>query len=157
MGVVPPAVEPLICRAGVGNLTASADEQMGGAVQLTWSEAENAQVHFVVYVKTAELSAGSYGSARMVTFAGSQGVVRRLEDGTSYSFHCHRDALELGGVRDGGGKLVRIGVRHARCLSHRRKHVPSRAGRPLQRHRRAELGPTIPAGSAMLRLTSGTV
>ena len=41
----------LICRAGVGNLTASADGQLGGAVQLTWSEAENAQVHFVVYVK----------------------------------------------------------------------------------------------------------
>ena len=80
-----PAAEP----QSVGpttNLTASADEQESGTVRLTWSEAENAQVHFVVYVKSAELSAGNYGSARMTPFAGSQGVVRGLEGGTSYSF-----------------------------------------------------------------------
>ena len=68
------------------NLTASADEQESGTVRLTWSEAENAQVHFVVYVKSAELSAGNYGSALMAPFAGSQGVVSGLEGGTSYSF-----------------------------------------------------------------------
>ena len=80
-----PAAEPQSVGA-VANLTASADEQESGTVRLTWSEAENAQVHFVVYVKSAELSAGNYGSARMVPFAGSQGVVRGLDGGTSYSF-----------------------------------------------------------------------
>ena len=70
----------------VANLTASADGQEDGAVRLTWSEAENAQVHFVVYVKSAELFAGNYGSAQMVPFAGSQGVVRGLEGGTAYHF-----------------------------------------------------------------------
>ena len=80
-----PAAEPQSVGA-VANLTASVDGQETGAVRLTWSEAENAQVHFVVYVKSAELSAGNYGSARMVPFAGSQGVVSGLEGGTSYSF-----------------------------------------------------------------------
>ena len=80
-----PAAEPQSVGA-VANLTASADGQETGAVRLTWSEAENAQVHFVVYVKSAELSAGNYGSARMVPFAGSQGVVRGLDGGTAYSF-----------------------------------------------------------------------
>ena len=80
-----PAAEPQSVGA-VANLTASVDGQEPGAVRLTWSEAENAQVHFVVYVKSAELSAGNYGSARMVPFAGSQGVVRGLDGGTSYSF-----------------------------------------------------------------------
>ncbi len=70
----------------VANLTASTDGQEAGAVQLAWTEARNAQVHFVVYVKSAELLAGSYGSARMAPFAGSQGVIRELEGGTSYHF-----------------------------------------------------------------------
>ena len=70
----------------VTNLAASALGQESGSVLLTWSEAQNAQVHFVAYVKSAELSASNYGSAQMVPFAGSQGVVRGLEGGTSYSF-----------------------------------------------------------------------
>ena len=70
----------------VANLTASADGQADGMARLSWSEAENAQVHFVVYVKSAELSAGSYTSAQMVPFAGPGGTISGLEGGTSYSF-----------------------------------------------------------------------
>ena len=70
----------------VTNLAASALGQESGSVLLTWSEAPNAQVHFVMYVKSAELSASNYGSAQMVPFAGLQGVVKELEGGTPYSF-----------------------------------------------------------------------
>ena len=70
----------------VTNLAASALGQESGSVLLTWSEAQNAQVHFVAYVKSAELSASNYGSAQMVPFAGLQGVVKGLEGGTPYSF-----------------------------------------------------------------------
>ena len=80
-----PAAEPQSVGP-VANLTASADRQEPGAVRLTWSEAENAQVHFVVYVKSTELTAGNYGSAQMAPFAGSEGEVSGLEGGTSYSF-----------------------------------------------------------------------
>jgi hypothetical protein len=86
-------------------------------------------VHFVVYVKSAELSAGNYGSARMAPFAGSQGVVRDLEGGTAYSFiviGMRWNWVDYGTVwgswpawvsatpvRDGLGKLVRLGVGYA--------------------------------------------
>ena len=70
----------------VANLVASAKGQEAGAVRLTWDEAENAQVHFVVYVKSDELTAGSYSTAQMVPFAGSQGVIGGLEGATSYHF-----------------------------------------------------------------------
>ena len=80
-----PAVEPQSVGP-VTNLAISTDGQESGAVRLSWSEAENAQVHFVVYVKSAELTAGNYGSAQMAPFAGSEGVVSGLEGGTSYHF-----------------------------------------------------------------------
>ena len=80
-----PAAEPQSVGP-VANLTASAESEDAGAVRLTWSEAENAQVHFVVYAKSEEVTAGSYASARMVPFPGTEGVIRGLEGGASYHF-----------------------------------------------------------------------
>ena len=68
------------------NLTASADGQEPGTVRLTWSQAENAQVHFVVYVESDEASARNYVNARMAPFTGTEGVIDGLDGGTSYSF-----------------------------------------------------------------------
>ena len=70
----------------VTNLAASTDGQPDGAVRLTWSQAENAQVHFVVYAKSDEVNAGNYANAQMAPFTGTEGVVRGLDGGTSYSF-----------------------------------------------------------------------
>ena len=70
----------------VTNLVASTEGQEAGAVQLTWTPAENAQVHFVVYVKSADWAAGNYGAVQMVSFHGTQGVINGLEGGTSYDF-----------------------------------------------------------------------
>ena len=80
-----PAAEP----ASVGtveDLEASATGQDPGSVLLTWTAAENAQVHFVVYIESVDLANGEYGEARMVPFAGSEGMITGLEGGTSYSF-----------------------------------------------------------------------
>ena len=71
----------------VSSLAASADGQEAGAVRLIWSPAENAQVHFVIYVKSEELYAGNYASARMAPFSGSEGVITGLDGGTSYHFN----------------------------------------------------------------------
>ena len=57
----------------VTGLTATTQGQPDGAVQLTWNAAENAQVYFVVYSKTSDLMAGSYGSVQMRPFSGNQG------------------------------------------------------------------------------------
>ena len=68
------------------NLTVSVDGQEAGAVRLAWIPAENAQVHFVVSIKSADLAAGNYRAAKMAPLAGSEGVVSGLEGGTSYYF-----------------------------------------------------------------------
>ena len=70
----------------VENLTAATQGQGAGAVQLNWTVAADAQTHFVVYLKSADRAAGNYGTIRMAPFAGSAGVVRGLEGGTSYDF-----------------------------------------------------------------------
>ena len=70
----------------VENLTAATRGQGAGAVQLNWTAAADAQTHFVVYLKSADRAAGNYGTIRMAPFAGSAGVVRGLEGGTSYDF-----------------------------------------------------------------------
>ena len=70
----------------VTNVAASTDGQEAGAVRLTWTAAENAQVHFVAYLKSADLDAGNYGGVRMAPFSGSAGVISGLEGGASYVF-----------------------------------------------------------------------
>ncbi|MYC32858.1 MAG: hypothetical protein F4X64_06740 [Chloroflexi bacterium] len=70
----------------VTNLVASAQGQDAGAVRLTWTAAENALVHFIVYLKSEDYSAGNYTDVRMVPFNGSEGVISGLEGGTSYDF-----------------------------------------------------------------------
>ena len=70
----------------VTNLAASTDGQPDGAVRLTWSQAENAQVHFVVYGKSDEVNVGNYANARMAPFSATEGVITGLEGGMSYSF-----------------------------------------------------------------------
>ena len=69
----------------VTNLTATAAD---GAVHLTWTPAQNAQVHFVVYLPTADASAGNYAGTQMVAVSGgSDTVIAGLSNGTSYSFN----------------------------------------------------------------------
>ena len=70
----------------VTDLTATTAGQPLGTVRLTWTEAKNAQVHFVAYIEVADASAGNYGAARMASFAGGEGVIEGLEGGTSYVF-----------------------------------------------------------------------
>ena len=70
----------------VTNMVASTESQAVGAVRLTWTAAENAQVHFIVYLKSSDNVAGNSSVARMDTFNGTEGVLRGLEPGTSYDF-----------------------------------------------------------------------
>ena len=70
----------------VTNLAVSPVEEEAGAVRLTWSRAEDAQVHFVVYLKTADAQAENYSDARIAPFAGQEGAVKGLEGGQDYSF-----------------------------------------------------------------------
>ena len=80
-----PGAEPQLVGP-LENLTVSVDGQEAGAVRLAWTPAENAQVHFVAHIKSADLVAGNYRAAKMAPFAGSEGVVSGLEGGTSYYF-----------------------------------------------------------------------
>ena len=69
----------------VTNLTVTAAD---GAVRLTWTPAQNAQVHFVVYLPTADASAGNYAGTRMAAVSGGNDtVIAGLSNGTSYSFN----------------------------------------------------------------------
>ena len=70
----------------VTNLAATVEGQPPGSVKLTWTAAENAQVHFVVYIKATDASAGNYGAARIASFGGTEGVIEGLEGGTQYLF-----------------------------------------------------------------------
>ena len=70
----------------VANLVASAEGQTVGAVRLTWTAAENAQAHFIVYLKSSDNVAGNLSVARMQPFNGTEGVLRGLEPGASYDF-----------------------------------------------------------------------
>ena len=70
----------------VANLVASTEGQAVGAVRLTWTAAENAQVHFVIYLKSEDLTARNYTDVRVVPFGDSEGVISGLESGTSYHF-----------------------------------------------------------------------
>ena len=68
------------------NLRASTANQGDGAVRLTWTAAQDAQVYFVVYLKTTELNARNFGQVQMVPFSGTEGTISGLEGGTEYSF-----------------------------------------------------------------------
>ena len=70
----------------VTNLAASIIGQESGSVLLTWTPAQNAQVHFAVYIRSADLAVGNYETTRMIPFEGSGGVIGGLEGGTSYNF-----------------------------------------------------------------------
>ena len=71
----------------VTNLVASAQGQDAGAVRFTWTAAENAQVHFVAYLKSTDAAARNFGSTQMAAFNGTEGVIGGLEGGTSYDFY----------------------------------------------------------------------
>ena len=80
---------PPASPVGVGqvtNLRASAVSQAPGTVKLTWNSAANAQVYFVVYLKSSEAKAGNYDSVRMKAFTGTEGVISGLPAGTPYHF-----------------------------------------------------------------------
>ena len=80
-----PTAEP----ATVGQATdlrASTVNQGDGEARLAWTAAQDAQVYFVVYLKTSELNARNFGQVQMVPFSGTEGVVSGLEGGTEYSF-----------------------------------------------------------------------
>ena len=70
----------------VTNLRASATGQAPGTVKLTWNAAANAQVYFVVYLKSSEAMAGNYDSVRMKAFTGTEGVIGGLPSGAPYHF-----------------------------------------------------------------------
>ena len=70
----------------VTGLTASAQGQPDGAVYLAWNAAENAQVHFIVYINVAEYMAGNFSSVQMQPFNGTSGVIDGLDGGTEYIF-----------------------------------------------------------------------
>ena len=55
-------------------------------MHLTWNAADNAQVYFVVYIKSTDLAAGSYGSVQMRPFNGTEGTIDGLDGGVSCSF-----------------------------------------------------------------------
>ena len=94
----PPAVGP------VTNLSASVDGQPLGAVRLTWTAAENAQVYFIAYIKSADITNGSFAAPpQMAAFNGTEGVITGLEPGTPYSFIAVGGALELARLRRGFG------------------------------------------------------
>ena len=80
-----PASEPPIVGP-VTNLTASAEGQGPGAVRLTWTESENAHIHFVLYLKSADATSGETGQAQVASFVGAQGTISGLEGGVSYNF-----------------------------------------------------------------------
>ena len=67
-------------------LAVSALGQEPGTVRAIWTSAENAQVHFVVYIKSADIASRNYGTARVAPFAGSEGVIGGLESGVPYHF-----------------------------------------------------------------------
>ena len=101
------------------NLRASTVSQEDGSVRLTWTAADDAQVHFVVYLKSSDLEARNFGQVQMVPFAGTEGVISGLEGGHGLQFHRDWDALELGReLWSGVGQLVRLGDRHARGHDH---------------------------------------
>ncbi len=73
----------------VGDVTgfaASVEGQPNGSVHLTWNAADNAQVYFVVYIKSTDLVAGNYGSVQMRPFNGTEGTIDGLDGGAPYSF-----------------------------------------------------------------------
>ena len=69
----------------VSNLTATAAD---GEVRLAWTPAQNAQVHFVVYLPAADARAGNYADTQMVAVSGgSNTVIAGLSNGTAYIFN----------------------------------------------------------------------
>ena len=68
------------------NLAASVDWQDPGYIHLTWTPAENAQVHYILYLTSADNAAGSFDNAQSAAFIGSEGTIAGLEPGTSYDF-----------------------------------------------------------------------
>ena len=73
----------------VGDVTgfaASVEGQPNGSVHLAWNAADNAQVYFVVYIKSTDLVAGNYGSVQMRPFNGTEGMIDGLDGGVPYSF-----------------------------------------------------------------------
>ena len=84
-GAALPVTEPTSVGKAA-NLVASTVGQDDGTVRLTWTGATDAQVHFLVYLKTSDLTARNFGQVRMVPFAGTEGVITGLEGGTQYSF-----------------------------------------------------------------------
>ncbi len=80
-----PSAEPTFVGP-VNGVEADSASQEPGAVRVSWTPAENAQVHFVVYVESEDVAAGNYSRAQMVPFTGSEGVVTGLDGGTPYNF-----------------------------------------------------------------------
>ena len=80
-----PADEPQFVGPVTG-LTAATQGAPAGSVRLVWTPAQNAHVHFAVYIKSADVTAGNYATAQMVPFSGAEGVISGLESGIPYHF-----------------------------------------------------------------------
>jgi len=70
----------------VTGLTATAEGQPPGTVQLTWNPADDAQVYFVLFVKADDLASGNYAGVQMRAFNETEATIEGLEAGASYHF-----------------------------------------------------------------------
>ena len=97
-----PATEP----SSVGratNLRASTVGQDDGSVRLTWSAALDAQVYFMVYLKSSDLEARNFGQGPDGALYGDGGCGERPGGRRGVQFHRDWDAVELGELRSGVG------------------------------------------------------
>ena len=80
-----PPAEPLTVGP-VTDFSASIDGAAPGSVCLTWSAAENAQVHFIYYIEKKELDARNWAAGRMRAFNGTEATVDGLTADRTYYF-----------------------------------------------------------------------
>ena len=90
-GAAPAAAQdnapPSAAKVGaVTGLTASSAGMPDGAVRVRWTAAEHAQANIVVYIRSDDAAAGSYGAAQMTAFNGTDGVIDDLDGGVPYDF-----------------------------------------------------------------------
>ena len=81
----PPLLEPQEVGQAA-DLAVSAQGQLAGAVQVSWTAAENAQVHFVFYSQSIDDDTDEFPEVRTAVFNGTDGIIDGLDGGVSYKF-----------------------------------------------------------------------
>ena len=85
-GPSPPTLPEPQYVGQVTDLAVSTQVQQADAVRLSWTAAENAQVHFVVYIRSDFADAGDYTAVQTAVFNGASGVIDDLDRGAPYDF-----------------------------------------------------------------------